>query len=62
MAGDNDTFIPASFSRIIHREIAHSQYMEIPGGGHIPFIEKPREAAKAVLDFVLQTRRHEGPA
>lgn len=54
IAGDNDYFIPASFSRIIHHAIAHSQYVEIAGGGHIPFIEKPRETAKAVLDFVAK--------
>jgi pimeloyl-ACP methyl ester carboxylesterase len=54
IAGDNDTFIPASFSRIIHRAIAGSQYVEIAGGGHIPFIEKPQESAQAVLDFVRQ--------
>jgi pimeloyl-ACP methyl ester carboxylesterase len=53
IAGDNDTFIPASFSKIVHRAIAHSQYVEIAGGGHIPFIEKPHETAKAVLDFVI---------
>ena len=52
VAGDNDYFIPASFSRIIHRAIAHSQYVEIPGGGHIPLIEKPRETVAAVLGFI----------
>ena len=52
IAGDNDGFIPASFSQIIHRAIAHSQYVEIPGGGHIPFIEKPHESVAAVLRFV----------
>ena len=50
---DHNYFIPASFSKIIHRAIAHSQYVEIAGGGHIPFIEKPQETAKAVLDFVI---------
>ncbi len=52
LAGDNDYFIPASFSKQIHRAIAHSQYAEIAAGGHIPFIEKPAETARAVLEFV----------
>jgi pimeloyl-ACP methyl ester carboxylesterase len=58
VAGDNDYFIPASFSRIIHRAIAHSKYVEIPGGGHIPFIEKPRETAAAVLAFIEALSGH----
>jgi pimeloyl-ACP methyl ester carboxylesterase len=52
LAGDNDYFIPAAFSKIIHRAIAHSKYIEIPGGGHIPFIEKPRETVAEVLRFL----------
>ena len=52
IAGDNDTFIPASFSKMIHRGIRGAQYVEIAGGGHIPFIEKPQESARAVLEFV----------
>lgn len=52
VAGDNDYFIPASFSKIIHRAIPGSRYVEIPGGGHIPFIEKPRETVAAVLGFI----------
>lgn len=52
LAGDNDTFIPASFSKIIQRAIPGARYVEIPGGGHIPFIERPRETAAAVLGFI----------
>ena len=59
VAGDNDNFIPASFSKIIHRAIPGAKYVEIAGGGHIPFIEKPHEAAEAVLDFVMQAQPHD---
>lgn len=52
IAGDNDNFIPASFSKIIHRAIPGARYVEIAGGGHIPLIEKPQETVKAVLDFI----------
>lgn len=52
LAGDNDYFIPASFSKQIHQAIKHSKYAEIASGGHIPFIEKPNDTANVVLDFL----------
>ena len=52
LTGDNDYFIPAKFSKIIADAIPGAVYAEIPGGGHIPFIEKPEETAKAVAAFL----------
>lgn len=52
LTGDNDYFIPAKFSRIIAEAIPGAAYEEIPGGGHIPFIEKPAETADAVATFL----------
>ena len=52
VAGDNDYFIPASFSKIIADAIPGARYAEIHGGGHIPFIEKPQETAELVLEFL----------
>ena len=52
LTGDNDYFIPAKFSRIIADAIPGATYREIPGGGHIPFIEKPAETAREVADFL----------
>ena len=52
LTGDNDYFIPAKFSRIIADTVPGAAYLEIPGGGHIPFIEKPAETAEAVLAFL----------
>ncbi|GAA4023530.1 alpha/beta hydrolase [Allokutzneria multivorans] len=49
---DNDHFIPAELSRIIHKGIPQSRYTEIPGGGHIPFIEAPDLITDAVIDFI----------
>lgn len=39
-------------SEIIAENIAGARYQVIPGGGHIPFIEKPVESAAAVIQFV----------
>ena len=52
LTGDNDYFIPARFSKIIAEAIPGAAYAEIPGGGHIPFIEKPEETAAAVAAFL----------
>jgi pimeloyl-ACP methyl ester carboxylesterase len=49
---DNDHFIPASLSRTIHEAIPGSRFVEIPGGGHIPFIEAPDLICDAVVEFV----------
>lgn len=52
IAGDNDYFIPASFSRQIADGIPGSVYREVKSGGHIPFIEKPQETAALVKEFL----------
>ena len=52
LTGDNDYFIPAKFSKIIADAIPGAVYEEIAGGGHIPFIEKPAETARAVAGFL----------
>ena len=52
IGADNDYFIPAKFSHIIADAVPGAEYVEVTGGGHIPFIEKPEESAEAVLRFV----------
>jgi pimeloyl-ACP methyl ester carboxylesterase len=53
LTGDDDHFIPASHSQRIAQNIPNAKYMEIHGGGHIPFIQKPKETAHAVLNFLM---------
>lgn len=52
VAGDNDYFIPAKFSRLIAENIDGAEYAEVLSGGHIPFIEKPEETSQLVLRFL----------
>ena len=56
LCADNDHFIPARLSKVIADAIPGALYQEIPGGGHIPFIEKPRETARAVIEFFNSLR------
>ena len=55
LSGDDDQFIPARMSRIIADALPGCAYAELPGCGHIPFMEQPDEAARVVVDFL---RRH----
>lgn len=52
ISGDNDYFIPTKFSKIIAGSIPGALYREVAFGGHIPFIEKPRETADLVIGFL----------
>jgi pimeloyl-ACP methyl ester carboxylesterase len=52
IAGDNDYFIPAFFSKMIAEHVPGALYQEVKSGGHIPFIEKPNETAALVIDFL----------
>ncbi len=52
IAGDNDYYIPASFTKKIAAHIPGAIYEEVKSGGHIPFIEKPNETAEIVLRFL----------
>lgn len=52
LCADNDHFIPSSLSHLIADNITGSIYEEIKNGGHIPFIEKPRESVQCVLKFL----------
>ncbi|MGL4439032.1 MAG: alpha/beta fold hydrolase [Bosea sp. (in: a-proteobacteria)] len=52
VAGDNDYFIPSSFTKRIAENIPGALYEEVKNGGHIPFIEKPRETADIVIRFL----------
>lgn len=54
LTGDDDQFIPARMSRIIADALPGCAYAEIPGCGHIPFMERPAEAAASVVDFLRQ--------
>ncbi|MGE0151528.1 MAG: alpha/beta fold hydrolase [Reyranellaceae bacterium] len=54
IAGDNDYFIPASFSKQIAEHVPGALYREVKSGGHIPFIEKPQETAALVKEFLAR--------
>ena len=52
VSSDNDQLIPLESSRIIAREIVGARLAVMSGAGHIPFIERPEQAAQIAIDFI----------
>ena len=52
LAGEKDRGAPVAMSRLLHREIKGSRLHIMPGCGHLPMIEKPREFGSLLLDFL----------
>ncbi len=48
----NDQLIPLHLSEKIAHNIPGAKLHVMPDGGHIPFIEKPEEVTRIVLDFI----------
>ncbi len=48
----NDQLIPLALSQKIAQGIPGAKLTVMPDGGHIPFIEKPQEVVKIVVEFI----------
>jgi pimeloyl-ACP methyl ester carboxylesterase len=53
----NDQLIPLSLSEKIAENIPGAKLQVMPDGGHIPFIEKPEDVTRIVLDFIGAKQR-----
>jgi pimeloyl-ACP methyl ester carboxylesterase len=51
LTGTEDTLIDPANSRTIADRIPHSQLMELPGTGHLFFIEQPLDVSRALIKF-----------
>lgn len=51
LGGELDTLVPPHVQRGVHEGIPGSEYIVIPGSGHCPFIDKPREFQCIVFGF-----------
>ena len=58
VCGEKDILKPPKFSKILAENIPDSEYITIPGCGHVTIYEKPKELESAVLGFIL---KHEFP-
>jgi pimeloyl-ACP methyl ester carboxylesterase len=55
ICGSEDRIIPAAHARRAHTEIPGSYFLEIPGAGHFPQLDRPRELATAIISFIETT-------
>jgi pimeloyl-ACP methyl ester carboxylesterase len=54
--GERDRIIPVEHGRTAHAEMPGSYFLEIPGAGHFPQLDRPRELVQAIISFVESTR------
>jgi pimeloyl-ACP methyl ester carboxylesterase len=52
IAGSADRMTPARYGRYLAEQVPNARYVEIPGGSHMTFLEKPAEVAHAVQEFL----------
>lgn len=54
VCGQDDFLKPPQFSKIIADNIKNSEYLTIPGSGHVTILEKPEVLNSALLGFILK--------
>jgi pimeloyl-ACP methyl ester carboxylesterase len=53
--GEADPVIPAEHGRVAHERMPGSRFEVLPGVGHFPQLERPREFAALLAEFVAET-------
>ncbi len=59
ICGEEDVLKRPSFSRLLHENIKDSEYVLLPGCGHVAIFEKPNELNSLLLGFILKTMAKE---
>jgi len=57
LCGDADRMAPVKFSQFLHEQIAGSQFIVVPGAGHMVMLEQPAAGAEAVAYFLTGLAR-----
>jgi pimeloyl-ACP methyl ester carboxylesterase len=52
LTGDADQVIPPASSRVLHERIPDARLIELPGTGHLFFLEQPEASARLVETFL----------
>ena len=52
LVGEHDAATPVTDARALHQAIAGSSLVIVPGGAHIPTVEKPAELTAAMTNFL----------
>ncbi len=54
ICGENDKLTPPLVMKEMHKKIKDSDYVEIPGAGHMAPVENPEAVNKAISDFLMK--------
>jgi pimeloyl-ACP methyl ester carboxylesterase len=54
VVGEQDVMTPPTFSRKLNQKILSSQWVTIPGAGHMVMLEIPREVNRAIETFISE--------
>ena len=54
ICGTEDKMTPLRYSHAIHEQVKKSELVEIEGAGHMVMIEKSREVAQALEEFIVK--------
>ncbi|PXY18906.1 alpha/beta fold hydrolase [Prauserella muralis] len=57
VSGDRDRLVTPEHSRALAELLPRARYVEIPGAGHYPYLERPGEFVEAVAHFVGADRK-----
>jgi pimeloyl-ACP methyl ester carboxylesterase len=49
--GEEDRALHVDTARVLHDEMPRSEVVVMPGVGHLPMVERPRESAERYLEF-----------
>ena len=52
ISGDSDAFIPLERAETLERLMPHAWRVILPGAGHMPMLEAPRETAHAIRELI----------
>lgn len=52
LVGEEDRSLPPALSRRIHDALPNSEFVQIPGAGHLSALERPAAVNEAVVDFL----------
>lgn len=57
IVGEQDAINPPPIIEAMHKEMAGSQLVKVPGAGHSVYFEKPDDYNRIVMDFLQQHAR-----
>lgn len=59
ICGEEDVLKRPGFSKLLHEQIENSEYVLLPGCGHVAIFERPNELNSLLVGFILKTMAKE---